>query len=189
MTELLDRAHCGLDPAGSRPCVLPVLLRPAVTGDRAALDEMHARCSVASRSSRWRAPLPAMPRRYLSDAVAGRDGHLAVVADCARHGVVALASAVRSPSGDWELGVLVEDGHQRRGVGSGMVVALLLDIRGRGGRRVIAQVGHDRRPLLSRLSAFGRLRVRLDRDGITGVLDLTIDDDGGRGGPDGTRPA
>jgi GNAT superfamily N-acetyltransferase len=112
-----------------------------------------------------------------------------VVAECAAHGVVALASAVASAAGDWELGVLVDDAHQRRGVGSAMVVMLLLDVRARGGQRIIASVGSDRRALLARLTEFGDLRVRLEREGIIGVLDLTVDEDGGRGGPTGARPA
>jgi GNAT superfamily N-acetyltransferase len=149
---------------------------------------MHARCSFPSRSARWRAPLREIPAAYLADALAGRPCHLALVGLCTRHGVVALASAVRGAAGQWELGVLVDDRHQRRGIGSGLAAALVRAVAAAGGQRVIAEVGHDRRALLAPLCEFGTLRVRLNADGITGVLDLAVNQDGGRVGAGTARP-
>jgi GNAT superfamily N-acetyltransferase len=130
-----------------------------------------------------------IPPDYLADAVACRGGHLALICECPRDGVVALASAVEGAPGEWELGVLVDDLHQRRGAGSAMVAALLVAVRDRGARRVLAEVGHDRRALLARLSEFGTVRTRFGRDAITGVLDLAVGQDGRSSGPGTTRSA
>jgi GNAT superfamily N-acetyltransferase len=168
-----------MDPA---PWEVEPAPRRAASGDRAAVEAMHARCSPESRTARWRAPLTTIPARYLDDALAVRDGHLALLSECRLHGVVALASAVETAPGRWELGVLVEDRHQRRGIGSRMTATLVVAVRDRGARQVVAEVGHDRRALLSRLGAFGIVRIRPDSDGVTGVLDLAVGGDGGRGG-------
>jgi GNAT superfamily N-acetyltransferase len=166
---------------------MAVDLRPAVAGDRAALEAMHARCSLGSRTSRWRAPLPLIPSGYLSDALAGRDHHLALVAETGRGDLVALASAVRS-EGRWELGILVEDGYQRRGLGGLMVSRLLCALRSRGASVVVAEVGHDGRRLLAALAQGGTVRVAVHRDGLTGVVDLTAGEDGGGNGRRGAQP-
>lgn len=181
MTLLEAQPRPGPD-ARVAPCGVLPTFRRAATGDRAAVQAMHARCSLRSRISRWRGPLREIPAGYLTDALAGRAGHLALVSLCAQHGVVALASAVQGPPGQWELGVLVDDRHQRRGIGSGMAAALVRAVRAAGARQVIAEVGHDRRALLTPLSEFGTVRVRPSADGLTGVLDLTVDQDGGRVG-------
>jgi GNAT superfamily N-acetyltransferase len=143
---------------------------------------MHARCSLQSRIDRWRAPLREIPPTYLADALTGRPGHFALVSRCGRHGLVALGSAVQNAPGLWELGVLVDDGHQRRGIGSAMVAALICSAQTRGARRVLAEVGSERRALLAPLSQFGTVRLRLGPDCITGLVDLPVDEDGGRVG-------
>jgi GNAT superfamily N-acetyltransferase len=153
-------------------------LRPAVAGDRVALEAMHARCSLRSRTSRWRAPLPRIPSGYLCDALAGRIGHVALVAETAEGDIVALASAVRS-AGAWELGILVEDRYQRRGLGRILVSRLHSAVRSRGGQTVVADIGHDSRGLLAALGPAGTVRIAVHRDGLTGVVDLAPDEDGG----------
>jgi GNAT superfamily N-acetyltransferase len=162
-------------------------LRPAVAGDRAALEAMHARCSTRSRTARWRAPLPRIPRGYLCDALAGRKDHVALVVETARGDLVALASAVGS-DGRWELGILVEDRYQRRGLGRCLASRLLCAVRSRGGTAVIAEVGHDSRGLLAALAHAGPVRVAAHRDGLTGVVDLTTGEDGGGGGRRAAEP-
>ena len=66
-----------------------------------------------SRYRRFVAGIRCWPRRYLADALSGRAGHVALVAEV-EGVVVALASAIMD-DGTAELAVLVEDAQQCRG--------------------------------------------------------------------------
>ena len=83
--------------------------------------------------------------------------------------IIALASLVHGPS-DWELGVLVEDGWQRQGLGTTLVHELVDRARARGVVRMRATV----LPIASGLLVWlGRIvpieGSTLDADGISAV--------------------
>jgi GNAT superfamily N-acetyltransferase len=113
--------------------------------DAHELDALMARCSAETRYRRFFAPLRTMPAEYRTGALAGdptrHDAvvtHLPIDAGPAGSGgggrIVALASLVTGPEGPGvaELGVLVEDGWQRRGLGTALVAELICRARGRG---------------------------------------------------------
>jgi GNAT superfamily N-acetyltransferase len=84
---------------------------------------MFLRCTPQTIYRRFHGPVKAFPASYLRDALAGITAHLALVAvtgSAAAGGtrVVALASCRLTDSGGAaELGLLVEDGWQGRGIG------------------------------------------------------------------------
>jgi GNAT superfamily N-acetyltransferase len=165
------------DAPGARPEVdsaAEVLVRRAGGDDRAALEAMFLRCTPQTVYRRFHGPVKAFPASYLREALAGVPEHLALVAvagspadgfeACAggdrwagggigpRGRVVGLASCRLTESGDAaEIGLLVEDAWQGRGIG---------------------------RELLRRLVAYGdclnvpelQAQVLIEQDWIAGML-------------------
>jgi GNAT superfamily N-acetyltransferase len=140
---------------------------------------MFRQCSPATVYGRFFGRPAALPRRYVAGALAGRpDRHDALVV---RYGdglhVAGLASLVALTEGfggGAELGVLVADGWQRRGLGTAMVALLLARAGDRGVERVEASV------LVGREGPLGALarRLHLERltrsaETVTGVFRLT----------------
>jgi GNAT superfamily N-acetyltransferase len=85
---------------------------------------MWERCSLATRMSRFHAPVRRIPASYLRTVLSDPSASLVAVAS-RTDVVVALASLVPGDSGSAELGVLVEDAWQRRGVGGQLVAHLI----------------------------------------------------------------
>jgi L-amino acid N-acyltransferase YncA len=119
-------------------------------GDRTALEAMFARCSLQTRYRRFHAPVAAIPARYLAAALAGRPDHYALVAAAPSGEVVALASACATEPGTVEVGILVEDASQGRGLG-GFLLRLLVEHARRRGVRVITAVILREQPWILRL--------------------------------------
>lgn len=95
-----------------------VAVRDIEAGDLPALRRLHGRCGPTSLHRRYFSPLAAPPERVLralTDVDGGR--RLGVVATTGSE-VVGVAHAMPSTDGEVELAFLVEDAHQRRGIGS-----------------------------------------------------------------------
>ena len=122
-------------------------VRAPAPGDRAAVIAMHDRCSAHSIRQRWHGPRHDLPEPYLTEALAGLPTHIALLAlDGPR--VVALASAVQQDREEWEIGVLVVDAWQRRGVATTLVGAIAQRVAARGGRRLSATALQEQAALL-----------------------------------------
>ena len=124
-------------------------------GDAAALTAMFERCSVESRYARFLSPVPRFPPGHLADVVhaaPGRWSRIVVDADTggARR-VVALASVFRTGAHTGELGLLVEDAEQGRGLGTELLAMLATRVREAGIDTLVAttlvQSPHVRRML------------------------------------------
>jgi GNAT superfamily N-acetyltransferase len=115
-------------------------LRPVTGSEIPAIGAMWERCSLATRIARFHAPVRDIPASYLKAVLA--DPAANVLAACEPVGdVVALASLIRSPgSGTAELGVLVEDSWQRRGIGRRLVAHLITAAPARGITTLTASV-------------------------------------------------
>jgi GNAT superfamily N-acetyltransferase len=93
-----------------------VWLRPPASSDLAQITAMWERCSPATPMARFHAPVRRIPASYLKTVRS--DPSASLVALPGRTDVVvALASLVPGDGGTAELGVLVEDAWQRRGIG------------------------------------------------------------------------
>ena len=130
-------------------------VRRAAAGDRPALERMLARCTGQTRYRRFHGPVTVFPERYLTEALSGSPLHFALVAcldeDAEGDGtvvdgtvvdgtVVALASCRAVDEGVAELGILVEDEWQRRGVGGDLLGEIVAYAARTGLRALQAQV-------------------------------------------------
>jgi len=107
-------------------------LRPVTCSEVLAIGAMWERCSLATRIARFHAPVRDIPASYLKAVLSDPAANILAVREPAG-GVVALASLIRSPgSGTAELGVLVEDAWQRRGIGRRLVAYLVAAAPARG---------------------------------------------------------
>jgi len=120
-------------------------VRRAAAGDRPALERMLARCTGQTRYRRFHGPVSVFPERYLTEALSGSPVHFALVACLDEDGevdgtVVALASCRAVDEGVAELGILVEDEWQRRGVGDHLLGEIVAHAASTGLRALRAQV-------------------------------------------------
>ena len=159
-------------------------VRRAAAADRPALERMLARCTGQTRYRRFHGPVKVFPERYLAEALPGSPLHLALVAyladDAAVDGpvvdgpvvdgpvvdgpvvdgtVVALASCRAVDEGVAELGILVEDEWQRRGVGSHLLREIVAYAAGTGLRALQAQVLADQPWIVGMLRRHGTCTV------------------------------
>lgn len=88
--------------------------------DLDALVRLHARCSRESLYRRYFSPMPNPARAFLRRLIdvdgTTRFGFVAMVGD----EIVGITQAFRTRTGDFEVAFLVEDRHQRRGIGSAL---------------------------------------------------------------------
>jgi GNAT superfamily N-acetyltransferase len=154
-------------PAPADAAALVAVRRPT-EDDRQALVRMLARCSGETRYRRFHGPVRVFPERYLTEALAGSPVHFALVASVpsaeaasaaageATGDVVALASCRAVAEGVAELGLLVEDGWQRRGIG-GRLLGELADFAARSGLRALrAQLLAEQPWIAGLLRRYGR---------------------------------
>ena len=116
-----------------------VLVRELDAADVDELIAMHDRCSPESRFRRWHGHLRVFPKSYLAALLAGDGEQLTVVA-YAGDRMVGFASAARTADTTRELGVLVEDAWQRRGIGRLLIDAVVALCRSRGTTLLAAEV-------------------------------------------------
>ncbi|MGH1562932.1 GNAT family N-acetyltransferase [Mumia sp. DW29H23] len=134
------------DVRAGRPAEGPHV-RPATPEDVPLLVDLHGRCSEDTLYHRYHAPMSGVIHRRMARRLAAPVGGTAVVAEAGRV-VVGHAMAVplddESP-GTWELGVVVEDAWQRRGVGTSLVRHAARLARAGGADEVVlvTQPGND----------------------------------------------
>ncbi|MFZ0162150.1 MAG: GNAT family N-acetyltransferase [Trebonia sp.] len=159
-------------------------VRRAAAADRLALERMLARCTGQTRYRRFHGPVTAFPERYLTEALSGSPLHFALVAcldeDAERDGtvvegtvvdgtvvdgtvvegtVVALASCRAVDEGVAELGILVEDEWQRRGLGGDLLGEIVAYAARTGLRALQAQVLAEQPWIVGLLRRHGTCRV------------------------------
>jgi GNAT superfamily N-acetyltransferase len=164
-----------------------VLVRQAASTDRAALTAMFERCTPETRYRRFHGPVKAIPERYLAEALAGGPFHYALVgcpalvasavADpdhdpAARAGeIAALASCRLVAEGVAELGLLIEDTWQRRGLGTRLLRELVTHAGCTGLRALEAQLLAEQAWIVGLLRPYGTCRLRST---WSGVLNVTV---------------
>lgn len=167
MTAVITRAEStGDDRATADHPVAITALRPT---DGPELVALHERCSPETRFRRWHGHARDFPRSYLAALIAADGDQLGVVAR--RDGrLVGFASAARTAPSSREIGILVEDAYQRRGVGRGLLDALVRRCRQDGTQLLVAEVLAEDSGLLALLRAYGPVDSRLSH----GVFRATL---------------
>ncbi|HEX6248238.1 MAG TPA: GNAT family N-acetyltransferase [Nocardioidaceae bacterium] len=144
-------------------------LRAGGAADVRAVVAMHARCSAETVRRRYHAPVPHLSSR-LARAVLDPPGGASLVLTVG-YDVVALGTFAPDPSEEdgrtAELGVMVEDRWQRRGLGTRLLRALSVEAAGRGFEMLTCHVQPDNEAVMPTIRRSG-LRVRATfADGLT----------------------
>lgn len=107
-----------------------VTTRLAVRADAGQIETMHARCSATSLYDRFHAPLPRVSARLVRQLVAPPGGW-SILAEHAGE-VVGFACAGALSSFEVEVGLIVEDRHQRKGIGTRLLHETAVEAARRG---------------------------------------------------------
>jgi GNAT superfamily N-acetyltransferase len=112
----------------------PVVVRPGTLADTAGLVQLHARCSAETVLRLFAAPMARLDPRLARRMLLGGAGALVATVGDRVVGIAALADVVE---GRCELALLVEDGWQRRGIGTRLLGAAARLGAGRGAVDVV----------------------------------------------------
>ena len=152
-------------------------VRLATFDDTAALVRMHARCSADSVYKRYATPLARIDDRFARRLLLAGNGALVAAVD---DEVVGIASLSTCENAIAEVALLVEDGWQRRGLGTALLSGAARLARGQGADEVVLRSRTHNPALMSLAFASGlRARIRLDGDtvvvtaGVQGLKPLT----------------
>jgi GNAT superfamily N-acetyltransferase len=140
-----------------------VELRTGTTDDTVLLLAMHARCSAHTLRRRYHTPRPRITAAFARELLEPEDGTSVVaMAGPDLVGIGVLADGDDGP----ELGVLVEDGYQRRGLGTRLVHHLVREAADRSlpSVRCVVLPGNDA-ALPTLLRAGLRVHVAAGADG------------------------
>jgi GNAT superfamily N-acetyltransferase len=122
------------------------VLRLAVPDDAPRLVAMFERCSPASRYARFLAPLQHFPASHLVDVVRSSPNRCSWVIDDLESGqLVGVGSWFRNEPHTAELGLLVEDAWQHRGLGSRLLDTIVESARDAGITTLVANTLADSR--------------------------------------------
>jgi RimJ/RimL family protein N-acetyltransferase len=158
----------------SLACARGYCIRVAEPDDEGALLAMWERCSSDTRYGRFLSPVPHFPREHLGHVLASKSTHCSWVASRDDTGdIVGLTSVFRTVPRTGELGLLVEDAAQRRGLGTAMLDLAATHASSMGIGILTATTlveSHHVRRMLERVG-----RVVAWRDGFTVELQATLD--------------
>lgn len=170
VTEMRER---GLpapgDPPDAAPAAVPapvpdgaVVVRLATVADTAPLTGMHARCSAETVLRHYAAPIARLDARLARRMLVGGLGALVAAVGDQLVGMVALADVV---DGSSEASLLVEDGWQRRGIGTRLLGAAARLGAARGADDVVLRGPAESPAAVAMVFGSGlRARVRLSGD-------------------------
>ncbi len=179
--------YLGLGPVGQPAALghdaeaIAVLVRPARPDDGAALALMWQRCSSDTKYQRFHGVVRELPALYLRRCLSGQDGHIARVAEVVGGGpaqdrplLIGLVSAGPATDGPqvYELGALVEDGWQRRGIGGALMRDLFAACYAAGVTTMRMDISRSQPTLIAHLLATTSV-VRTTGSG----LDVTVEVD------------
>jgi GNAT superfamily N-acetyltransferase len=175
MTTVIDAS--GADPAARHE---PIAFRRLGAEDGPALVAMHDACSPGSRYGRWHGWARTFPAAYLAALLESAaspprvaTAQLAVTAWQDRR-LIGFASAALTGLGEREIGVLVLDEWQRRGIGRGLLAELAGLARGYGTQVFTAEILAEDVGLLSPLRSLGPVTITGCRDVITARVQLRV---------------
>jgi GNAT superfamily N-acetyltransferase len=153
------------------------VVRVASIADTPALVRMHARCSTDTIYRRYATPLARIDERFARRLLLADGGTLVAAVG---NEVVGVATVSLCEAGTAEVSLLVEDGWQRRGLGTRLLSGAARMARRDGADEVVMRSRTHNPALMSLAFACGlRARIRLEGD----VVVVTVGVDGLKGAP------
>ncbi len=119
----------------------PVTLRYGEPADHARITDLHDRCSERTLYRRFHAPLPRTPAGLIRQTLEPENGW-SMVAQL-DDDLVGLACVGPVSTRDLEVGILVEDAHQGRGIGTLLLQEVAVDAATRGYRTLLCVTQPD----------------------------------------------
>lgn len=141
-----------------------VTLRPGDASDLPLLDALHRRCTPESLRRRFHTAVPVVPERLLRQTLLP-EGGWSVVAE-AGEDLVGVACTGPLSCTDLEVGVLVEDAHQGRGIGTRLLRHLAGEAAGGGYRSLLCLVEPGNRAAERALARTGLPTTTAPYDGL-----------------------
>lgn len=169
VTEMRERGLAG-DATGAPPAVVdgPVQVRSATVGDAAGLMSMHDRCSAETVLRHYAAPMARLDPRLARRMLVGGAGALVATAADRVVGIAALAEVADARC---EASLLVEDGWQRRGIGTRLLGAAARRAAGQGADALVLRGPADSPAAVAMVFGSGlRARVRLSGDELLVIV-------------------
>lgn len=161
-------AAAGDDETDPPPEPAAPVVRPATLADAPALRAMHARCSPTTLRRRYRTPLEELGETAVDDLLEPAEGWSLVMAASGGQ-VHGIATVTTSPWREPHLGLLVEDAHQREGVGVALLRAAAIEACARGLEALSFRVHPDNRAVLPTVHRAGLRAHVTPADGLMAV--------------------
>ncbi|WP_262853024.1 GNAT family N-acetyltransferase [Mumia quercus] len=172
---LPDRAPASRQGRGTvrAPAVTPQI-RATTADDTSAVADMHTRCGEETLYRRYHAPMTGVIHRRMARRLVAPVGGSALVAEVGARlvGHAMVVPTDEETPGTWELGVIVEDAWQRKGIGTALVRRGARLARACGAEEVVlvTQPGND--ALLKTVGRAGFL-ARITR--VDATVRVTVD--------------
>lgn len=146
-----------------------LVVRPGELSDLDLVEAMHRRCSDLSLYRRFHTPLPRVPARMVRQMLAPNAGWSLVAqlqGEPAQGHVVGLASVAPLSVAEVEVGLLVEDRHQRQGLGTRLLYGVAMDAAARGYDSITCLTQPDNGAVLTTVRRAGLIGRVVWRDGL-----------------------
>jgi GNAT superfamily N-acetyltransferase len=147
------------------------VVRIATVEDTAALTRMHQRCSSDALRRRYGSAPTQPDDRFSRRRLLAGGGSLVAVAG---REVVGLATLGSSEEGEVEAALLVEDGWQRRGIGTRLLAAAARLARGQGADDLVLR-SRTQDPAVTKLAFASGLRARARLEDQVVIVTINLD--------------
>jgi GNAT superfamily N-acetyltransferase len=149
----------------------PVTLRYGAVTDQVLVAGLHDRCSDETRRRRFHAPLPRTPDSLVRRTLEPENGW-SVLAELDGE-VIGMACVGPVSTCDLEVGILVEDAHQGRGIGTLLLTDIAIEAGTRGYRTLLCLTQPDNHAVIGTVARSGLRWTVTEHDALMGlVMDL-----------------
>ena len=145
-----------------------VRTRYGTAEDLALVTALHERCTPEALRRRFHAPLPRVPGRLARQLLEPELGW-SLLAEHGGH-VVGMACAGPLSTSDLEVGILVEDCSQGRGIGARLLRDVATEAARRGYRSLLCLTQPDNEAALAAVRRVGLPHTATDEEGLMGIV-------------------